>query len=188
MSEKEYLRLESLVDEMEWIASLQYRAAALPELPLDLDPFLAFLDVKVGGFIAPPSRGISLGSMTSKTFDKVFTNVHIRRLQRLRVAQQDAFEEAEFLHSVKTVDETLEAEFLYALRKADEILEHQKEHYTTYLAQEDNMTLWLEVQFTADLYEADLRLGMRPNMALLWSVNSECPLEAAGTIVVLEGW
>ena len=50
------------------------------------------------------------------------------------------------------------------------------------------MKRWLEAQFTADLYGADLRLGMRPNMALLWCVKDENPLEAAGTIIVLEGW
>ena len=29
---------------------------------------------------------------------------------------------------------------------------------------------------------------MRPDMALLWSVKGEGPLEAPGTIIVLEGW
>ena len=56
------MRLEVLVEEAEWTAS---RAAALPELPLDLDPFLSYVDVKVGGFIAPPSRGIISGFMKS---------------------------------------------------------------------------------------------------------------------------
>ena len=78
----------------------------------------------------------------------------------------------------------LEAEIPGALRKADAILEHQKEHYTAYRTQEDSMTPWLELQFTEDLYEADLSLGMRPDMALLWSVKGEGLLEAAGTIVV----
>ena len=104
------------------------------------------------------------------------------------MAQQDAFEEAAFLHSFKTVDEMLEFEFLYAHREVDAILEHQKEPGTAYLAQEDSVKRWLEVQFTEDLNEADLRLGMRPGMALLWSVKDESPSEAAGTIVVLEGW
>ena len=90
LSETEYLRLEALVEEAEWAASLNDRAAALPELPLDLDPFHSFLDVKVGGFIAPSSRGINSGFMKSKQPDKIFP--------RLRVAQQEVFEEAEFLH------------------------------------------------------------------------------------------
>ena len=38
-----------------------------------------------------------------------------------------------------------------------------------------------------DFYEADIRLGMRPGMVLLRRVKGEDPLEAAGTIVVLEG-
>ena len=49
------------------------------------------------------------------------------------MAQQDAFEEAEFLHSSEAVDEMSEAEFLDSLRKADAILENQKEHYTATL-------------------------------------------------------
>ena len=67
MSEEEYLRLEVLVGEAEWIASLQDRAVVLPELPLDFNSFFSFLDVKVGGFIASNSWGISLDSMTSTT-------------------------------------------------------------------------------------------------------------------------
>ena len=65
--------------------------------------------------------------MQSTQPDKIFIDVHLRRLQRLRVAQQGAFEEAEFLHSFKAVHDRLEAEFLYSLRKADAIAENQKE-------------------------------------------------------------
>ena len=117
LDEMEYLRLEALVEEAGWTASLHDRAMALPELPLDLDPLLSFLDVKVGGFIAPSSRGIAPGFMKAKQSDKLFADVHIRRLQRLRVAQQEAFEEAEFLHNIKTFDDRLGAEFLNSLRK-----------------------------------------------------------------------
>ena len=70
--------------------------------------------------MAPPSRGFS-GLMTPKQFDKIFTDVHIRRLQRLRVAQQDSFEEAEFLHNFKAVDDRLEANDFF--HKAGAILE-----------------------------------------------------------------
>ena len=52
------------------------------------------------------------GFMTTTKLDKIFTDVHIRRLWRLRVAQQEAFEEAEFLHNFKAVNDRLEAEFL----------------------------------------------------------------------------
>ena len=44
------------------------------------------------------------------------------------MAQHDAFEEAEFLHSFKAIDDRLEAEFLDFLRKADAILESQKDN------------------------------------------------------------
>ena len=50
------------------------------------------------------------------------------------------------------------------------------------------MNRWVGAQFTEDLHEEDLCLGMRPDMAMLWSVKGEDPLEAAGTIIVLEGW
>ena len=96
----EYLRLEALVEEAEWTASLNDRAAALPELPLDFDPNLSFLDAKVGGFIAPPLRGFTYGFMKSVQSYKIFIDNHMRRLQRLRVARQEAFE-AEFLHNFK---------------------------------------------------------------------------------------
>ena len=43
------------------------------------------------------------------------------------MAQQEAFEETEFLHNFKAVDDMLEAEFLDFLHKADAILENQKE-------------------------------------------------------------
>ena len=43
------------------------------------------------------------------------------------MAQQEAFEEAEFLHRFKTVHDRLEAKFLDSLRKADAISENQKE-------------------------------------------------------------
>ena len=88
----------------------------------------------------------------------------------------------------KAVDDMLEAEFLDSLRNADTISESQKEHYSAYLAEDDTMNRWVEAQFTDDLYKADLRLGIRPDMALLWCVKNEDPLEAAETIVVLEGW
>ena len=81
LSEKECLRLEALVDEAEWTASLQDRVAALPKLPLDLDPFLSSLDKKVGGFIASSSRGFSSGFKTPKK-DKIFTDARTGRLQR----------------------------------------------------------------------------------------------------------
>ena len=128
--------------------------AGLPELPLDLDLFLSFLDKKVGGVIASPSRGTTSSSMTSKYSIKIFRYVHIRRLQRLRMAQQDAFEEAECLYNFKAVDEMLEEKFPDSLRKADAILESQNEHYSAYLAEDDNMNCWLEAQFTDDLYGA----------------------------------
>ena len=100
---------------------------ALPEQPPDLDQFFSFLDAEVGGFIVPPSRGITSGFMKSTKSDKIFIDVHIRRLQRLRVAQQEAFEEAEFVHNFKAVDSRLEAEFLDSLRKAGAILESRNE-------------------------------------------------------------
>ena len=75
LSETEYLCLEAVVEEAEWIASLHDRVVALLELPLNLDPFLSFLDKKVGGFIAPSLQGFS-GFMTPK-IDKIFTNVYI---------------------------------------------------------------------------------------------------------------
>ena len=118
LSETEYFRFEALVDEVEWTASLQDRVVALPELPLDLDLFLSFLDKKVGGFTAQPPRGVS---------GFIFTDGHIRHLQKLRVAQQDAFEVAEFIQNFKAVDDRLEAEFLDFARKADVILESKKE-------------------------------------------------------------
>ena len=43
------------------------------------------------------------------------------------VAQQEAFEDAEFLHNLKSADDRLEAEFLYPLYKTDAIVESQKE-------------------------------------------------------------
>ena len=43
------------------------------------------------------------------------------------MAQQETFEEAEFLHSLKKVDDRLEAEFLDFLRKVVAISENQKE-------------------------------------------------------------
>ena len=104
------------------------------------------------------------------------------------MVQQDALEEAEFLLKLKVVDDRLEADFLDFLCKADAILESQKEHDSAYHAEDDTMNRWLEAQFTNTLYETDLRLGMRPDMALLRNIKGEGPLEAAGTIVVLEGW
>ena len=50
LTETEYMRLGALVEDAEWATSLPDRAAALPELPLDLDPFLSFMDKKIGGF------------------------------------------------------------------------------------------------------------------------------------------
>ena len=61
----EYLRLEALVNEALWTASLHDQARALPELPLQLDPYISFLNAKVGGFITPSSQGITSGFMTS---------------------------------------------------------------------------------------------------------------------------
>ena len=130
LSEMEYLRFEALVEEAEWVASLNGRAAALPELPPDLEYYLSFLDEQVCCFIALPSRGISMDLMA---LDKIFTDAHIRRLQILRVAQEKALEEAEFLHNFKTVDGRLEVSFLDTLRNADAILESHKEHYPAYL-------------------------------------------------------
>ena len=49
------------------------------------------------------------------------------------------------------------------------------------------MKRWLEVQLSEGMYEEDLRLGMCPDMALLWSVKGEDPFKATGTIIVLEG-
>ena len=49
---------EYLVEQAEWAASLHNREVALHKLPLFLDLFFSFLDVKVGGFIAPPSWDI----------------------------------------------------------------------------------------------------------------------------------
>ena len=43
------------------------------------------------------------------------------------MAQQESFEEAEFLHSFKAVNDRLDAVLLASLRKADAILEDQKE-------------------------------------------------------------
>ena len=58
LGEMEYLRLEALVEEAEWVAALNDRAVALPEQLFDSDPFLSFVDGQVGGFIAPPSWNI----------------------------------------------------------------------------------------------------------------------------------
>ena len=81
LSGMEILLFEALVEETEWTASMYDRAAALPKVPLDLNPFLSFLLLEVGGFIAPTSRGISFGFMTSKTSDKILTVVHISVLR-----------------------------------------------------------------------------------------------------------
>ena len=95
---------------------------------------------------------------------------------------------SELLHDFKAVDDRLNAEFLDFLRKTDAIFASRKEHYPAYYAEEDTMNRRREVQFTNDLYKEDLRIGMRPDMAMLWSVKGEGLLEATGTIVVLEGW
>ena len=154
LCETEYLRLEALVEDAEWTVKLHDRVAALPELPLGLDPFLSFLDEKVSGFIAPPWRGISSKSNT------IFTDAYIRRLQKLRVAQQDAFGEAEFLDSPC---------------KVDAILENKKERYPDHHVEGESTNRWLEAQFSEDLNEVDLRLGLRQGMALLWCVEGEDP-------------
>ena len=49
------------------------------------------------------------------------------------------------------------------------------------------MHRWLKAQLTGGLYDTVLHFGMRAVMALLWCVKGEDPLEAAGSIVVLEG-
>ena len=61
------------------------------------------------------------------------------------------------------------------------------EHYSVDLVEDDVINCWVKAQFTEDLHEADLCIGMRPNVALLWSVKGEGLLEAAGIIIVLEG-
>ena len=66
------------------------------------------------------------------------------------MAQQDAFEDAEFLHNFKTVDDRLEVEFLDSLREADAILDRQQEHYSAYQVEDESMNRWLEAQFTED--------------------------------------
>ena len=63
------------------------------------------------------------------------------------MAQQEASEEAEFLHNFKTVDERLEAAFLDSLPKADSILESQMEPFSSDLAEDDSMNRWLISQF-----------------------------------------
>ena len=57
-----------------------------------------------------------------------------------------------------------------------------------YIAREESLKPWLEEQFISDLYAADLKLGLRRDMAKVWSMSDEDPMEAAATIVVVEGW
>ena len=63
LSEMKYLLLEALVEDAAWAAAPNDRSVALPEIPLDLDPFLSSLDVQVGGFITPPSWDIGDNSL-----------------------------------------------------------------------------------------------------------------------------
>ena len=62
------MRTEALAEEAEGIALLHDRAGALPDEPLDLNPFLSFLDEKVGGFVSS-SRFNTSCSMKSKIQD-----------------------------------------------------------------------------------------------------------------------
>ena len=57
-----------------------------------------------------------------------------------------------------------------------------------YIDREESLKLWLEEQLVNELYEADLKLGLRRDMAKVWSVSDEDPIEAAATIVLVEGW
>ena len=61
------------------------------------------------------------------------------------------------------------------------------EQTLAFLAREESLNPWLEEQFTSSLYAADLKLGLRRDMAKVWSVSNEEPLEATATIVLVEG-
>ena len=71
----------------------------------------------------------------------------------MRVAQYDAFEEAEFLHNFKAVGVRLEAESLDSLREADAILESQMEHYSA-------ITKWIRAYYIQYKYEC-INTGIR---------------------------
>ena len=62
------------------------------------------------------------------------------------------------------------------------------EQLLAYRAREESLKPWLEEQIINDLYVADLKLSLRRDMAKVWSVRDEDPMEAAATIVVVEGW
>ena len=62
------------------------------------------------------------------------------------------------------------------------------ERFLAYLAREKIFKPRLEEQFVSDLHAADLKLGLRRNMAKVWSVSDDDPMEASATIVVVEGW
>ena len=59
---------------------------------------------------------------------------------------------------------------------------------SAYLDHEESLKPWLEEQFVSDIYAADLKLGLCRDMAKVWSVREEDPMEAAATIVAMEGW
>ena len=57
-----------------------------------------------------------------------------------------------------------------------------------YIDREVSRKPWLEEQFFNDLYDTDLKLGLRRDMTKVWSISDEDPKEAAATIVLVDGW
>ena len=90
--------------------------------------------------------------------------------------------------SVTVTHRWLEDQFQDSLQRDEAALQGRVERLLAYLAREESLKPWLEEQFMSDLYAADLKLGMRRDMAKVWSVRDEDPMEAAATIVVVEGW
>ena len=62
------------------------------------------------------------------------------------------------------------------------------EQFLAYLIHEDSLKPWLEEQFVSDMNAANLKLSLRRGMATVWGVRDEAPMEAAATIVAVEGW
>ena len=62
------------------------------------------------------------------------------------------------------------------------------ERFQAYVAHQESLKPWLKEQFISSLYAAYLTLGLRRDIAKVWSVSDEAPMAAAATIVVVEGW
>ena len=67
-------------------------------------------------------------------------------------------------------------------------LDARTEQFIAYLARNEIQKPWMDEQFVCDLYAADLKLGLHRGMAKVWSGKEEGPMEAAATLVAVEGW